>query len=156
MLDPLHFLLPLPILILIMFCVPHAKHNLISVSKFCKSNKTYLEFHPSFFCVKDQATGALLMCGPSSGDLYTISPHSFSSPTVLSSRCSSVSLWHARLGHPSSRILTQALSSCGISTNSITKDFHCISCHVNKSHKLPFSISSIKTSAPLELIFSDV
>lgn len=30
-------------------CVPHAKHNLISVSKFCKSNNTYLEFHPTFF-----------------------------------------------------------------------------------------------------------
>jgi len=30
-------------------CIPHAKHNLISVSKFYKSNKAYIEFHPTFY-----------------------------------------------------------------------------------------------------------
>jgi len=52
-------------------CVPLAKHNLISVSKFCKTSKAYIEFHSSYFCVKDQVTGAVLMRGPSNGDLYT-------------------------------------------------------------------------------------
>jgi len=51
-------------------CVPNAKHNLIFVSKFCKSNHAYVEFHSSFFCVKDQVTGAVLMCGPTNGNLY--------------------------------------------------------------------------------------
>jgi hypothetical protein len=136
-------------------CVPHAKHNLISVSKFCKSNSVYVEFHSSFFCVKDQVTGAVLMRGPSNGDLYIYNPNS-SSPTALSTVTSTVSLWHARFGHPSPRVLTQMLSNCGLSRNFNSKTLHCNSCSINKSHKLPFSLSSIQTFSPFELIFSDV
>jgi len=136
-------------------CVPHAKHNLIYVSKFCKTNKAYIEFHSSFLCVKDQVTGAVLMRGPSNGDLYTYKPTS-PSPTALSTTKISTPLWHARFGHPSPKVLTQMLSSSGLSRNLNNKNFHCNSCSINKSHKLPFSISSIKNNSPLELIFSDV
>lgn len=48
------------------------------------------------------------------------------------------------------------LSNCGNLRTLENKNFHCNSCHINKSHKLPFSVSSIKTTTPLELIFSDV
>jgi len=91
-------------------CVPNAKHNLISVKKFCKSNDTYLEFCPSFFCVKDQVTGAALMRSPSNGDLYTFCPTPYQ-PSALTSTCSSSPLWHARFGHPSNRVLAQMMSS---------------------------------------------
>jgi len=84
--------------------VPRAKYNLISVSKFCKSNNTYIEFHPYFFYMKDHATGAILMHGPSNGDLYTYTPTSSPSPTSSSS-----SLWHARFGHPSSKTLAKMM-----------------------------------------------
>ena len=33
---------------------------------------------------------------------------------------------------------------------------HCNSCNINKSHKLPFSNSSLTSTAPLQLIFTDV
>ena len=45
--------------------------------------------------------------------------------------------WHHRLGHPSDPI-------------------HCNDCFCNKSHKLPFSQSTIVSSAPLHIIFFDV
>jgi hypothetical protein len=48
------------------------------------------------------------------------------------------------------------MSNCGIFSTFSNNNLPCNSCHINKSHKLPFSISSIKTSSPLELIFSDV
>ena len=35
-------------------------------------------------------------------------------------------------------------------------DIDCISCNMSKSHKLSFSDSSIKASAPLEYLFCDV
>ena len=41
-------------------CVPSIKQNLISISKFCKTNNTYIEFFPSSFVVKDLKTGGLL------------------------------------------------------------------------------------------------
>ena len=36
-------------------CVPNMKRNLISISQFCKSNKTSIEFLPSSFRVKCKA-----------------------------------------------------------------------------------------------------
>jgi hypothetical protein len=98
----------------------------------------------------------MLMRGPSNGDLYTYTPTSSPSPTALSTSCSSSSLWHARFGHPSSKTLAKMMSNCGIFSTFSNNNLPCNSCHINKSHKLPFSISSIKTSSPLELIFSDV
>ena len=41
-------------------CVPTMKCNLISVSQFCKSINTSIEFLPSSFHVKDLHTGAIL------------------------------------------------------------------------------------------------
>ena len=35
-------------------------------------------------------------------------------------------------------------------------NFHCNSCSCNKSHKLPFSVSTLSTSSPLEIVFTDV
>jgi len=55
--------------------------------------------------------------------------------------------------------MPQSRSNClaKISVLGNVKSLPCLlgnSCHINKSHKLPFS--SIKTTAPLELLFSDV
>lgn len=98
-------------------CVPHANHNLIFVSKFCKSNNANVEFHSSFFCVKDQVMGAVLMCGPTNDDLYAYRPAS-SSATTLSNTIPTIDLWHARFDHPFPKFLTQMLSTYGLSTNS--------------------------------------
>jgi len=38
----------------------------------------------------------------------------------------------------------------------MTKQFSCNACQCNKSHKLPFSTSTLESHAPLEIIFSDV
>ena len=37
------------------------KRNLFSISQFCKTNKTSVEFLPSSFCVKDLQIGAILL-----------------------------------------------------------------------------------------------
>lgn len=136
-------------------CVPKASHNLISDAKFCQQNNVYVEFHPFSFFVKDLKTGATLMCGPTSGDLYTLQPSLPTPPTKLHASRSTDTLWHARLGHPSPKKLHQALKTF-LPSNSHILSSTCNSCFLNKSHKLPFHESSIKTSTPLELIFSDV
>ena len=67
-------------------------------------------------------------------------------------------MWHHRLGHPSNKVLTTALSSVDASyilpiSDSIT---HCKHCLNGKMHQLPFDKSNFKASKPLELIHSDV
>ena len=51
-------------------CVPSIKKNLLSVSKFCKTNKTSIEFFPSCFLVKDLRTGVPLVRGRNKHDVY--------------------------------------------------------------------------------------
>ncbi|WZZ30847.1 hypothetical protein YC2023_014248 [Brassica napus] len=69
----------------------------------------------------------------------------------------SISLWHSRLGHPSFSILNTIVSQFSLPIASSTqKHLSCSDCLINKSHKLPFTNSSILSSRPLEYIFSDV
>ena len=63
--------------------------------------------------------------------------------------------WHFLLGHPSLPILNVILSKNKLNTCSMTKQFSCNACQCNKSHKLPFSASTLESHAPLEIIFSD-
>ena len=66
-------------------------------------------------------------------------------------------MWHSRLGHPSLRIFRKFLSFLNIS---FPEEHFCSfsynSCNINKSHKLPFAKSSIISSSPLDIVFSDV
>lgn len=61
--------------------------------------------------------------------------------------------WHYRLGHPHLRVL-QHLASTIPAITSLKNN--CNSCCINKSHKLPFHTTSLSSTSPLELIFSDI
>jgi hypothetical protein len=54
-------------------CVPEIKKKLISVHHFTKQNNVYLEFHPSYFLVKDRITGATLLKGACEDGVYPLS-----------------------------------------------------------------------------------
>lgn len=65
-------------------------------------------------------------------------------------------LWHCRLGHPSSPIVSTVLKLCHLPyTFNSTKSL-CTSCCVGKSHKLPFYNNFTPCSAPLEVVHSDI
>jgi hypothetical protein len=75
----------------------------------------------------------------------------FSSTKTISSD------WHHRLGHPVFPILKHVFSEFHLNISSpLSKELVCNACYYNKSHKLPFSTSSLQSSQPLEIIFSDV
>jgi hypothetical protein len=50
--------------------VPEISNNLLSVHKFTNDTNTFMEFHPSRFCVKDLASRRLLLHGPRKHGLY--------------------------------------------------------------------------------------
>ena len=65
--------------------------------------------------------------------------------------------WHHRLGYPSTPILKHIVSSFKLALSNSCNDIpHCNACNCNKSHKLSFSVSTLTTTTPLEIIFSDV
>jgi hypothetical protein len=85
--------------------VPSASKNLLSVHKIALDNNAFLEFHPSFFLIKDQATKEILFRGPCHGGLYPLVPTLGSNKHALITVKPSSSTWHRRLGHPSSFIV---------------------------------------------------
>lgn len=106
--------------------VPAVCKNLMSVGQFAKDNGVYFEFHPFLCFVNDIQTGMTLLEGHMHEGLYwfqftTPTPVAAPSPLKSSSKLSSTlvnsaqlssTLWHDRLGHPCSGILTRVLRSC--------------------------------------------
>ncbi|PHT82775.1 hypothetical protein T459_11218 [Capsicum annuum] len=87
------------------FCSPSIANNLISVSQFCRDNKTSIEFFPFSYLVKDLSTGASLVQGQSRGHLYEWLAGNASSSQPQCNVVVSLDLWHRRLGHPSRHTL---------------------------------------------------
>lgn len=54
--------------------VPNASKNLLSIHKLTLDNDVFLEIHPFFFFIKDQATRRVLFKGPCHGGLYPLVP----------------------------------------------------------------------------------
>jgi len=141
--------------------VPAITKPLLSVQKFCLDNNVYFEFHPFLFYVKDLNTNEVLLSGHSKDGLYTLSrfrssimsvPQAYWSPCISTS----ADLWHRRLGHPTSHIFQFLVLKNKIICNNKRLNCQCQSCPLEKSSRLSLRPTSHKTSAPLELIFSDV
>lgn len=87
--------------------------KLISVNRLCTDNNAFIEFHSTFFLVKDQLSKKVLMQEHLEQGLYKLinfpghynsfeaqTSSNTSSPTsVFLSQNESSSLWHERLGH---------------------------------------------------------
>jgi hypothetical protein len=123
-------------------------------------NKAFVELHPSFFCIKDQATRRTLLCGRSGYGLYLVpcpvSHASFPSHAALSSVTTSADLWHCRLGHPSSSVVESVIRSNKLACAPSRSSLVCDSCLRAKIHQLPYNNSAHVTTSPLELVHSDV
>lgn len=134
------------------------ERKVIYVSQFCCDNSTSIELFPSCFIVKDLPTRATLHQSPAKGNLYEWSPpNPPSPPQVFAVTRVSLLLWHSRLRHPSLQMLNQLLATVLPTTaSSLPILFSCTSCLNNKSHKLSFGVSSIKSRALLDVIFSNV
>jgi len=132
--------------------VPAATKNLISVHQFTSDNDVFLEFHPSFFCVKDLATKTPLLHGKCRDGLYPLQRAS----EVHHVTTPSSTHWHYRLGHLSSPIVNRVLRNHNLSYTKDHSELVCDACLQAKSHQLPYPKSVSESSFPLQLIFSDV
>ncbi|WOG95307.1 hypothetical protein DCAR_0414620 [Daucus carota subsp. sativus] len=131
-------------------CVPSLNTNLVSVAKFCKTNKVSVEFFSSQLLVKDLNTGTVLLRGKNQNDVYYVP--SLHLPQLNVTTLSSIQAWHSRLGHLAPPILKSMLLSNKLVTSFPSEPlFNCNACQCNKSKKLPFGVSSLSSTRPLEL-----
>ena len=141
-------------------CVPSVHKNLISVYRLCNTNRVSVEFFPAHFQVKDLNTGVRLLQGRTRNELYEW-PWSSLNPTAsyvsYPDTKATLTQWHRRLGHPSSSILKNVVSQFSLPCfEHSSSAFPCNDCLLNKTHKLPFHETTIRSTKPLQYVFSDV
>jgi hypothetical protein len=113
-------------------------------------------FTPRVFFIKDRITRKILHLGFSRNGLYHWFSPTSAPPSVFSNERATFVDWHARLGHLGDRIVRHVLSRFQLPFISNKNLSVCSACQHGKSHQLPFSPSTNKSSVPLELIFSYV
>ena len=64
-------------------------------------------------------------------------------------------LWHNRLGHAASNIVSKVINTCNVASRKY-KSTICSDCQLAKSHRLPTQLSNFHASKPLELVYTDI
>jgi len=131
--------------------VPIVSQNLLSFSSLCKTNPISVEFFSNHFLVKDLKTRVPILKRLHRDGLYHM-PYLPKSPTTYIMTSPSHKAQHNIYWHSSDRILRHLASHHQIRSSTTTP---CISCSSSKSHKLPFTISSVVTTKLLELVYVD-
>ena len=140
-------------------CVPNIKMNLISVYRLCNANKVSVEFFPASFQVKDLSSGVPLIQSKTKDELYEwpANPSTLKSFFASSPPQRTLPIWHYRLGHPSASILKNVVSNFSLPYKKyVSQSTLCSDCAINKTHKFPFHQTSISSSHPLQIIFTDL
>ncbi|KAJ9566603.1 hypothetical protein OSB04_002569 [Centaurea solstitialis] len=119
-------------------------------------NSVSVEFDPFGFTVKDLKTGSFLQrCDSDHHDLYPVLPPTPRSTLASANVVVSFYVWHRRLGHPGAAIFQFLVSRKFITCSSRTSTL-CHAFQLGKHCRLPFSLSTTKTSRVFELIHSDL
>jgi hypothetical protein len=127
---------------------PKALANLLSINKFCRDNKCFFILTDSYFCIKDNKTGTILLQGPSENGLYPLHFHHSTTNkskdfTAFLGVKTTDMVWHHRLGHPSKSVFQHLHSHHQLPiSGSINKSQVSDSCQLGKAKQLPFSDST--------------
>jgi hypothetical protein len=73
-------------------------------------NHAFIEFHPNYFLVKDQATKKIVLGGNCEGGLYPLKSRLSSNKVTCGIVKSSSARWHSRLGRPTFAVVDQVLT----------------------------------------------
>lgn len=76
--------------------------------------------------------------------------------TVCNKPKNTSTLWHKRLGHPCSKVLSHVVKQLAIKDCNIKSVEFCDACHIGKSCHLPFPRSNFHAQAPLDMIYADL
>lgn len=132
--------------------VPSFPFKLLSVGRLTHLLNCLAIFSPYNVIFQDQVTKKKIGEGFYQNGLYYISTSSsFSKSLVAASNNVSLQrLWHRRLAHPSSHVLSIMFPSlCKTS-------YECETCHMSKSSRLSFPVSKSRATFPFEIVHSDV
>jgi len=76
--------------------VPEANKSLTSIHRLTSDNHAFIEYHPNYFLIKDQATKKTILRGECEGGLYPLKSRPSSNKGAFSAVKSPLSRWHSR------------------------------------------------------------
>ena len=90
--------------------VPNLKCNLVSISKLCEQFNCAVTYFDDFCVIQDHTLRILIGAGEQREGLYYLKQVPTQQVNAVKATC----LWHMRLGHPSSEVLSYLPSSLGV------------------------------------------
>jgi len=126
----------------------------MSVSKITSSLNCCVVLFLHDCVLQDLATGRMIGSGKQHAGLYYMSP--LPNQAHTSQILIDLDLWHKRLEHPSPASLQHASSLLPISKNLIPIHNNCSVCPNAKQTRLPFSLSTIKSDSPFNILHCDI
>jgi len=141
---------------------PKVATNLVSIQRFFLDNAYYFILTANHFYIIDLLTQALLLEEKSENGMYPLwfdkKSHKGSKAfTAMLGIKTNPLLWHFRLGHPSSEVVTRVVqeNKLPIPFLNFNKTDVCASCQLGKAKKQPFHASTRILESPLQLVHTD-
>lgn len=116
-------------------------------------------FSDEFFAIQNRQSGDVVARGTHKNGLYVLEQGHLTFLAALRSKRlkASYELWHSRLGHVATDVISLLNKLGQVSVTSILpKPSVCSSCHLAKSKRLPFSVNEKRSSSVLDLIHCDL
>ncbi|CAJ2650467.1 unnamed protein product [Trifolium pratense] len=134
--------------------IPEFSCNLISVHKLTHDLDCTVTYHSDFCVIQDRTTRKTIGSGDLLNGVYVLK-EKMQGTSLAANQRDMTTLWHSRLGHPSSQALQHLshLLRCNFNFNKI---IGCDICHKSKQCRLPFPQSINKAEEPFSLIHSDL
>jgi hypothetical protein len=138
--------------------VPLITKKLLSIQQLTQDNNVLIEFTSTSYFIKDKHTRRTILTGILTNGLYVLDTDVSSSrsiPYALQASHLSADIWHSRLMHCSSSLVSTIRRINDIPMSPTTSTFYS-HCSKVKAHKLPFQPSTATTTAPLQVIHTDL
>nr|GEU39637.1 ribonuclease H-like domain-containing protein [Tanacetum cinerariifolium] len=137
--------------------IPEYCVSLLSVNKLIRNSKTYVGFDEDMCYSQDLKKKKFLGTGSELGGLYLydmVRDYYVGKSNMVTQFHVSKLIWHIRLGHPSSQVLSVLHNDLDISKSSSIPV--CEACHRAKQTMDPFSLSNHKYKTHGELVYLDL
>jgi transposase InsO family protein/small nuclear ribonucleoprotein (snRNP)-like protein len=153
--------LPGPFCLNDVLVAPGLTHPLLSVRRFTSDNQCSMEFDPWGLTIRHLPTHAVLARCDSSGPLYSLhlpsTPHTrVASSPVLTTTTTPSAIWHRRLGHPGTDVMSQLAGHSDISYTRGSSERLCHACQLGRHSRLPFSTSTSRAVQAFDLVHCDL
>ncbi|CAM8925879.1 unnamed protein product [Rhodiola kirilowii] len=135
--------------------IPNLGCNLISLAQLLADSQCFALLTDRLCVIQDRNTRTVIGVGEQRGGVYWLRNFQSASGYCSASSVNSASLWHQRLGHPSSSVLSSLSSSGQIVSHQKSPD-PCDICFQAKQTRCAFPLSYNKADGLFHLIHCDI